>query len=176
MALYPACKSTPAYTLLNSDMQISRKTENKKPTIGDMQFAVYKRMADHAGHHFTFNAIADVDWAIRKLCKRNSRFAALEQLATMPITDILELHYLLKFKIFFRHISKFNIFYKALKIKNIKNRHIPIKFNSSSLVPVAKLAIRVNHVSINTSAQSNFLLDFGFVESVGSVLLLLKVY
>jgi len=174
MALYPASKSTPAYTLLHSDMQISRKSETKKPTIGDMQFAVYKRMADHAGHHYTFNAIADVDWAIRKLCKRNSRFAALEQLATMPITDILELHYLLKCKIFFRHISKFNIFYKALKIKNIKNRHLPIKFNSSSLVPVAKLAIRVNHVSINTSAQSNFLLDFGFVESVGSGIAIVK--
>ena len=171
MALNPASKSTPAYILLYSDMQILRKPKENKPTIGQLQLSVFKRMADHAGNIFTSNAIADVDWAIKKLCKRNSRYSALEQLAVMPLTDILELSYLLNNKIFFRHISKFSVFYKALKIKNIKNRHIPIKHDSSSLVPVAELSIRINHVSINTSAQSNFLLDFGFVESVGSVLL-----
>lgn len=176
MTLNCASKSTPAYILSYSNLQISWKSKNTKPTIGDMQYAVLKRMAEHAGHNFTFNALSDVDWAIRKLCKRKSRIAALEQLATMPITDVIELSYLLKSNIFFKHIKKFSIFYEALKIKNIKNRHAPIIFNSRNLVPLAQLAVKINHMTINTSAQSNFLLDFGFVESVGSELLLLKDY
>lgn len=168
--------STSAHSSSDTELQIPRRQTTLKRAIGDMQFAVFQRMAEHAGHEFTFNAIADVHWAIRKLCKRSSRAAAYGELSTMPITDVLELSYLLNSKVFFKHISKFSTFYQGLKIKNIKNRHIPIKFNSSNLVPVAKLAIKINHLNINTSAQSNFLLDFGFVESVGSVLLLLKVY
>jgi len=167
-------KSTPAFILLYTNILVSKKHKDKKPTTKDMQYAVYKRMAEHAGHRASFEAIASVDWCIRKLCKREYRFSLLEELATMPLTDVLELFYLLNLKRFFRHMNKYNIFYKALKIKNIKNRHLPITFNSCNIVPIAKLAIQVNHANINTSAQSNFLLDFGFVESVGSGIAIVK--
>jgi F-type H+-transporting ATPase subunit alpha len=167
-------KSTPAFILLYTNLLVSKQRKNEKPTITDMQYAVYKRMAEHAGHNPSFDAISNVDWCIRKSCKKEYRFSLLQDLATMPIMDILELNYLLSSKRFFKHISKFDIFYKALKIKNIKNRHLPILYNSCNLVSAAKLMIKVNHANINTSAQSNFLLDFGFVESVGSGIAIVK--
>jgi hypothetical protein len=178
-------KSTPAFILLYTNVLVLKRPKHLKPTTGDMQYAVILRMAEHAGHTPSFEAISNLDWCIRRDCKQQYRFALLEQLATMPLTDVLELNYLVTSKKFFKHVNKYNTFYKALKIKNFKNRNVPIEYDSSNIVPAVELAIRVNHVTINTLAEfesesdsdpdSNFLLDFGFVESVGSVLQLLKV-
>lgn len=168
--------STPAYISDLNNLSILEQFENKKLTIIEAKGAVFKRIAEHSGHGPSFGALVRVDWSIRNLFKPTSRLELLVQLATMPLTDVIELNYLLQSKRFFKHLEKFNLFYKNLKIKNIKNKHLRIHINSSNVVPAAKLTIRINHATINTSAQSNFLLDFGFVESVGSVLLLLKDY
>lgn len=169
--------STPAFIMLHTDLLISKSKQNEKRKIEDVQFAVYERISENVSNIKIFNALTDLDSWVRKLCKKEYRFNLLKKLATISTSDILELHYLIGTKKFFKHILKFNIFYQSLKIKNIKNRHKTISSNlAASLIAHSKLAVKFNIATVKTTSSSNFLLDFGFVESVGSVLLLLKDY
>lgn len=170
-------KSTPAFIMLYTDLLITKCTKNKKPKIEDYQVMIYDRMAEYVAHKYVFKVLTDLDFFLRKLCKTSYRYELLEFVATQPITDLLELHYLLSTKKFFRNYKKFDMVYKSLKIKNIKNRHHYIDPNlNSNLIQYGQLPVRTPRATLKTKSTSNFLLDFGFVESVGSVLLLLKVY
>ena len=173
LALDPS-RSTPAYIWLYTkpSLYLKQPTIKLKPAVEDLQVMVYKRMADHVGNKIIFNALSDLDWLIRKICKKPYRYDLLELLATIPLPDLLELNYLLSTKTFFKHYNKFDIVYKALKIKNIKNRHrsnIDPNLNTE-LLHKTKMLVNIAHATMKTSTSSNFLLDFGFVESVGSVL------
>lgn len=167
-------KSTPAFIALYTDLLTSKYATAKKPTIGDMQHRVFNRSVNHADNLFVVDKLIEVNSFIAKLCNKSSRFVLLQELGDMPLTDVFELWYLLKNKRFFKHNAKFKSFYKGLRIKNMKNRHQPTCSDINyKMLKASKLAVTTTKATINTTP--NFLLDFGFVESVGSVLLLLKV-
>lgn len=177
-------RSTPAFMWLYSrpSLFLKKPPVNAKPTIEDLQVMVFDRIAAHAHNSKIERALLDLNGFIRKLCSRSYRYDLLELLATIPLPDTLELHYLLDNKIFFRHYKKFELVYKSLKIKNIKNRANSIidPNKGTQLLYESEMRVHIQYANMKTSTSnstsSNFLLDFGFVESVGSGLLLLKVY
>jgi len=168
-------KSTPAFIMLYTDLLITKCTKNKKPKIEDYQVMIYDRMTEYVAHKYVFEVLTDLDFFLRKLCKTSYRYELLEFVATQPITDLLELHYLLSTRKFFRGYKKFDMIYKSLKIKNIKNRHHYIDPNlNSNLIQYGQLPVRTPRATLKTKSTSNFLLDFGFVESVGSGIAIVK--
>lgn len=180
-------KSLPAPDFFASFLETfnSMPYNRKYPNIEQAKKAVMDRIAEHSGHTPTFEALSYVDWAIRYKCKPESRLFLLAKLVVMPITDVIELSYLIAANRYLRNNKKYFLFYHGLRVKNYKNRfRPPFSLNVLNIPYFCELPVMYNpyrryintSVQSDTSEQSNFLLDFGFVESVGSVLLLLKDY
>lgn len=177
--------STPFFIWLYSkpSAYLRRRPIQTEPSIADYQVMVYDRYCEHNSNKKVFDVIARLDVSIKKLCKKTYRYDLLKLVATAPLPDLIELDYLLTSRTFFKHYKKFEMVYQSLKIKNIKNRHhsninMLDENYSIDLLHKTGIAVIIPYAPMKTSASTsdNFLLDFGFVESVGSVLLLLKVY
>ena len=179
-------RTTPLFFLFCSKpivFSLRRPKIKTKPSIADYQVMIYDRYREHNSNPKIFDIIARLDFGIKRLCKREYRYELLELVATAPLPDLVELDYLFTSGTFFKHYKKFEMVYKSLKIKNIKNKHhknidmLDENFKIN-LFHKTEMRVIIPYFGMKTSASTsdNFLLDFGFVESVGSVLLLLKVY
>jgi hypothetical protein len=157
-------------------LTMSEQFKDKKPTIVEAQGAVFARIADHVKHIPSAYALGRLNWYIHNKCDYYYRYELLLKLATMSITDAMELNYLIEAKRRFKHIEKFSRFYKALKIMYLRNRQFKVYICEFLRLNLCESVIQCTRrfSSTHISEESNFLLDFGFVESVGSGIAIVK--